>query len=99
MVFALPYAVFPIALLEGKVIGVQLGRHYESNIRAANIPDLIIRRYDNVGTMVAEISNSANGSGMIYALIIGNTEAQILIKKSKIIFCSSSIFRFLCHCI
>ncbi|MDR1890925.1 MAG: ABC transporter substrate-binding protein [Puniceicoccales bacterium] len=75
-------AIFPIALLEGKVVGVQLGTHHESDIRAANIPDLEIRRYDNVGTMVAEISNSANGSGTIYALIIGNTEAQMLVKKN-----------------
>ncbi|MDR2779462.1 MAG: ABC transporter substrate-binding protein [Puniceicoccales bacterium] len=75
-------AIFPIVLLEGKTVGVQLGTHHESDIRAANIPDIEIKRYDNIGTMVAEISNSANGNGTIYALIIGNAEAQMLVKKN-----------------
>ncbi|MDR0742137.1 MAG: ABC transporter substrate-binding protein [Puniceicoccales bacterium] len=75
-------AIFPIALLEGKTVGVQLGTHHESDIRAANIPGIEIKRYDNVGTMVAEISNSANGNGTLYALIIGNTESHMLTKKN-----------------
>ncbi|MDR1457240.1 MAG: ABC transporter substrate-binding protein [Puniceicoccales bacterium] len=75
-------ATFPIALLEGRTIGVQLGTHHESDIRAANIPDIEIKRYDNVGTMIAEISNSANGNGTLYALIIGNAEAHMMTKRS-----------------
>jgi polar amino acid transport system substrate-binding protein len=42
-------AIFPIALLAGKTVGVQLGTHHESDIRAANILNLEIKRYDNVG--------------------------------------------------
>lgn len=75
-------AIFPIALLEGRTVGVQLGTHHESDIRAANIPDIEIKRYDNVGTMIAEISNSANGNGTLYALIIGNGEAHMMTKRN-----------------
>ncbi|MDR2776862.1 MAG: ABC transporter substrate-binding protein [Puniceicoccales bacterium] len=75
-------AMFPIALLEGKTVGVQLGTHHESDIRAANIPNIEIKRYDNIGTMIAEISNSANGNGTLYALIIGNAESHIMTKKN-----------------
>jgi ABC-type amino acid transport substrate-binding protein len=75
-------AIFPIALLEGKTIGVQLGTHHETDIRAANIPDIEIKRYDNIGTMIAEISNSANGNGTIYALVIGNAESHMVTKRN-----------------
>ena len=76
-------AVFPIELLEGKTIGVQLGTHHETDIRAANIPDLTIKRYDNIGSMVAEISKSAAGNGAVYGLIIGLPEARKLIEKNQ----------------
>ena len=76
-------AVFPIELLEGKTIGVQLGTHHETDIRAANIPDLTIKRYDNIGSMVAEISKSAAGNGTVYGLIIGLPEARKLIEKNQ----------------
>ncbi|MDR1528067.1 MAG: ABC transporter substrate-binding protein [Puniceicoccales bacterium] len=75
-------AIFPIALLEGKTVGVQLGTHHESDIRAANIPNIEIKRYDNVGTMIAEMSNSANGSGTLYALVIGNAESHMMTKRN-----------------
>ncbi|MDR1233063.1 MAG: ABC transporter substrate-binding protein [Puniceicoccales bacterium] len=75
-------AIFPIALLEGKRVGVQLGTHHETDIRAANIPDIEIKRYDNIGTMIAEISNSANGNGTIYALVIGNAESHMVTKRN-----------------
>jgi polar amino acid transport system substrate-binding protein len=76
-------SVFPLPLLEGKTIAVQSGTHHESDVIAANIPDLIIRRYDNIGAMVAEISNAANGNSTVYALIIGESEAKALIKKNS----------------
>jgi polar amino acid transport system substrate-binding protein len=75
-------AVFPLVLLSGKTVGVQLGSHHEVDIRAAEIPDLVIKRYDNVGAMVAEILNSANGHGNLYALVIGLSEAKILVNKN-----------------
>ncbi|MDR1413965.1 MAG: transporter substrate-binding domain-containing protein [Puniceicoccales bacterium] len=75
-------SVFPFVLLEGKTVGVQLGTHHETDIREANIPDLLIKRYDNVGAMVAEISNSANGNGTIYALVIGIAEAKAMVAKN-----------------
>jgi ABC-type amino acid transport substrate-binding protein len=75
-------ATFPMALLEGKTVGVQLGSHHETDIRSADIKDLTIRRYDGIGTMIAEISNSANGRGVLYALVIGVPEAQALVKKN-----------------
>jgi hypothetical protein len=58
-----------------KAIGAQLETHYESDIKTATIPDLVVKRYDNVRTIVIEILNSVNDSGMTYAFIIGNTEA------------------------
>lgn len=76
-------AIFPIELLEGKTIGVQLGTHHESDIRAANIPDLTIKRYDSIGQMIAEISKSASGNGIIYGLIIGLPEARKLVEKNS----------------
>ncbi|MDR3144121.1 MAG: transporter substrate-binding domain-containing protein [Puniceicoccales bacterium] len=75
-------ATFPLALLEGKTVGVQLGTHHEADILAVNVKDLSVKRYDNIGTMVAAISNSANGRGSLYALVIGVPEAQMLIKKN-----------------
>lgn len=75
-------AVFPIELLEGKTVGVQLGTHHETDIRAANIPDLTIKRYDNIGSMIAEISKSAAGNGTVYGLIIGFPEARKLVEKN-----------------
>ncbi|MDR2432831.1 MAG: ABC transporter substrate-binding protein [Puniceicoccales bacterium] len=75
-------AIFPMALLEGRTIGVQLGTHHESDVRAANISDIEIKRYDNVGTMIAEISNSANGNGILYALVIGKAEAHMMTKRN-----------------
>jgi polar amino acid transport system substrate-binding protein len=75
-------AVFPLALLEGKTVGVQLGTHHETDIRSANIPGISIRVYDNVGSMIAEISNSANGRGTLYALVLGTAEAKALVKKN-----------------
>jgi ABC-type amino acid transport substrate-binding protein len=38
-------AIFPITLLEDKIIGVQLGTRQERDIRAADIPGLAIIRY------------------------------------------------------
>jgi polar amino acid transport system substrate-binding protein len=73
---------FPIALLEGMMVGVQLGTHHESDISSANIPNVTIRRYDNIGAMIAEISNSANGNGRLHALVIGESEAKALVKKN-----------------
>jgi hypothetical protein len=78
------------------MVEAQLGIHHENDINAVNIPDLVIRRYDNVGTMVAEISNSANGKGTMYALIIENQSTNAD-QNVEIMFFSSSIFRFLYH--
>jgi polar amino acid transport system substrate-binding protein len=75
-------AIFPLALLAGKTVGVQLGTHHETDIRAADISDLRIKRYDNIGAMVAEILNSASGNGTLHALIIGIAEAKILVSKN-----------------
>ncbi|MDR2738074.1 MAG: transporter substrate-binding domain-containing protein [Puniceicoccales bacterium] len=75
-------AVFPLALLAGRTVGVQLGTHHETDILTADIPNLTIRRYDNIGAMVAEILNSASGNGNLYALVIGVAEARILVGKN-----------------
>ncbi|MDR1433395.1 MAG: ABC transporter substrate-binding protein [Puniceicoccales bacterium] len=80
-------AVFPTALLEGKAIGVQLGTHHETDVAKANIPNATVKRYDNIGTMVAEISNSANGVGTLYALVIGESEARAIVRKNPKLRC------------
>ena len=52
--------VFPVDILEGKTVGVQLGTHHEADIRDANIRDIKIKRYDNIGPMVFEMLKSAS---------------------------------------
>jgi polar amino acid transport system substrate-binding protein len=75
-------AVFPLPLLAGKSVGVQLGTHHESDIRGADIPGIAIRRYDSVVAMVAEIMNSIDGKGNLYAIIVGIAEARVLVNKN-----------------
>jgi polar amino acid transport system substrate-binding protein len=77
-----PEVAFPLPLLENRTVAVQLGTHHETDIRAADIPGLDIKRYDNIGTMVAEIIKSADNKGIVYALIIGTPEAKELIKRN-----------------
>jgi len=57
--------------LEGKIVGVQLRTHHEADIIVANIGDIKIKRYYNIGPMVFEMQKSSSGKGDIYALIIG----------------------------
>lgn len=75
--------VFPVDILEGKTVGVQLGTHHEADIRDANIRDIKIKRYDNIGPMVFEMLKSASGKGDMYAFIIGISEAKEIVKKHK----------------
>ena len=83
-------ASFPIDLLKGKTVCVQLGTHHDSDMVAADIPNLTIRRCDSIGTMIAELTKTANGKGDVYAMVIGTSEAKsIALRHPK--FCSFSL--------
>lgn len=76
-------AIFPILILSGKTVGVQLGTHHETDLVNASIEDLSIRRYDYVTSMVAEMHKSANGVGSLYGIVVGVPEANSIVAKNK----------------
>ncbi|MDR2721018.1 MAG: transporter substrate-binding domain-containing protein [Puniceicoccales bacterium] len=80
-------AYFPVELLKGRTLGVQIGTHHESDVKGADIDGVIIRRYDTVNNLVAEMMKSASGTGILYGIIIGVPEARAIVgKNSKLTF-------------
>jgi polar amino acid transport system substrate-binding protein len=75
-------AIFPLVLLSGKTVAAQLGTHHEVDIEGSGIPNLVVRKYDSVLAMIAEMSNSARGRGKIYAIVIGTPEAKSIVAKN-----------------
>ncbi|MDR2436099.1 MAG: ABC transporter substrate-binding protein [Puniceicoccales bacterium] len=80
-------AYFPIELLKNRTLGVQIGTHHESDVKEANIDGVTLRRYDNVNSLVAEMAKSANGTGILYGIVIGEPEARLIASKNpKLVF-------------
>jgi polar amino acid transport system substrate-binding protein len=75
-------AYFPCELLKGRALGVQLGTHHESDIKAANIDDVTIRRYDSVVNLVAEMLKSMRKVGTLYGIVVGLPEARAIVNKN-----------------
>lgn len=76
-------AYFPCELLKNKTIGVQFGTHHETDIRAADIENLTIRRYDSVNNLIAEMTKTSNKIGPLYGIILGISEARAIVQKNK----------------
>ncbi|MDR1401518.1 MAG: ABC transporter substrate-binding protein [Puniceicoccales bacterium] len=89
--------VFTFDMLAGKTIGVQLGTTQETKIKESNILGLTMRRYDNIGTMIAEISNSANGNGTLHAIILDYAAAKELARKNSKL-CAFAVPQLGGHC-
>lgn len=73
-----------LASLHGKILAVQMGSSYESNVRSLNLDDLTIRTYSQIPKMLQDLQQSPNApQPSIDGVFIGLIEAQNICKHDS----------------
>lgn len=76
-------AYFPCWMLQDRTIGVVSGSQIESELYDLGIKNLTIRRYENVGKLLAEMTKRVRHKKILYGIVVSIQDAQSMVKQNE----------------